>query len=226
MQENVFHWSQVVLIIQAKLLQQNVEETKGRKVTLKDMSNIKQRSKQDLNNNNQEDVVQHLKNQPGSTTEVIIDKDNNFKGISYQDQYMQNLFAKFPVMILVDAIYKLLDLRMPVYLLMCIDGDGLSEIVAMFSLGEETKEVIQQTVEVFKKHNPCWSKTKVVMSDKDFTGRDAFTSCFPGASLNICLYHTLRTFRREVTCDRLLWKSFREWPTQKPPPTMTKHWTS
>ena len=95
---------------------------------------------------------------------------------------MQNLFAKFPEMILIDALYKLFDLRMPVYLLLCIDGDGLSEVVAMFTLAEETKEVIQQTVEVFKKHNPCWFKTKVVMSDKDFTERDAFTSCFHGAS--------------------------------------------
>ena len=67
---------------------------------------------------------------------------------------------------------------MPVYLLICIDGDGLSEIVAMFTLAEETKEVIKKTAEVFKKHNPCWSKTKVVMSDKDFTERDAFTVDF------------------------------------------------
>lgn len=58
-----------------KLLQQKVEETTGRKVTLKYISNIKQRAKQDLNRNNLEDVVQHLKNQPGSTTEIIIDKD-------------------------------------------------------------------------------------------------------------------------------------------------------
>ena len=78
-----------------KLLQQKVEETTGRKVTLKDISNIKQRSKQDINKNNLEDVIQHLKNQPGSTTEVIIDKDDNFKGIFYQDKYMQNLFEKF-----------------------------------------------------------------------------------------------------------------------------------
>ena len=61
-----------------KLVQQKVEETSERKVTLKDILNIKQRSKQDLNNNNPEDVVQHLKNQPGSITEVVIDKDNNF----------------------------------------------------------------------------------------------------------------------------------------------------
>ena len=186
-----------------KILQQKVEETTGRKVTLKDISNIKQRSKQDINNNNLEDVIQHLKNQPGSITEVIVDKDNNFKGIFYQDKYMQNLFEKFPEMILVDATYKLLDLRMTVYLLMCIDGDGLSEIVAMFTLAEETKDVIQASVEIFKKHNPSCYKTKVIMSDKDFTERDAFTSCFPGAALNICLYHILRSFRREVTCEKL-----------------------
>lgn len=114
---------------------------------------------------------------------------------------MQNLFAKFPEIILVDATYKLLELRMPVYLLMCIDGDGLSEIVAMFTLAEETKEVIQETVEVFKKH--VLKRKLSCLRKTDLTERDAFTSCFPGASLNICLYHTLRTFRREVTCEKL-----------------------
>ena len=41
------------------------------------------------------------------------------------------------------------------------------------------------------------------MSDKDFTEREAFTSCFPSASLNICLYHTLCSFRREITCEKM-----------------------
>ena len=49
------------------------------------------------------------------------------------------MYRKFPELILVDATYKLLDLRMPVYLVLCIDGNGLSEIVAMFILAEETK---------------------------------------------------------------------------------------
>ena len=48
-----------------KLLQQKVEETTGRKATLKDIANIKQRSKHDMNKNNLEDVIQHLKSQPG-----------------------------------------------------------------------------------------------------------------------------------------------------------------
>ena len=64
-------------------------------------------------------------------------------------------------MILVDATYKLLDWQMPVYLLFCIVGDGLSKIVAMYTLAQETKGV-----EVFKKHSPSWSQTKVIMYGK------------------------------------------------------------
>lgn len=82
---------------------------------------------------------------------------------------MTDIYAHFPEILLVDATYKLLDLRMPVYLLMCIDGDRLSEIVAMFIVAEETKDVIQASLDLFKKHNPSWDKTKVIMSDKDFT---------------------------------------------------------
>ena len=30
-----------------------------------------------------------------------------------------------------------------------------------------------------------------------------FAQTFPGATMSICLYHTLRTFRREITTDKL-----------------------
>ena len=41
------------------------------------------------------------------------------------------------------------------------------------------------------------------MSDKEFNERDAFSNCFPSAKLLICLYHTLRSLRREVTCEKM-----------------------
>lgn len=116
---------------------------------------------------------------------------------------MQNIYTHFPEILLGDATYKLLDLRMPVYLLMGIDGDGLSEVVAMFIVAEEAKVVIQATVDLFKKHNPSWNETKVVMSDQDFTERDVFKACFPAAILSVSLYHTLRCFRREITCEEM-----------------------
>ena len=84
-----------------------------------------------------------------------------------------------------------------------MDGNGLSEIVALFILTEETKETIQTVLNVFIVKNESWEKTKVIMSDKDFVEMEVFKDCFTNASLLICLYHTLRSFRREVTCEKM-----------------------
>ena len=92
---------------------------------------------------------------------------------------------------------------MPVYLLLVVDGNGLSEIIGLFLVEEESKEVISSVVNKFKEKNEPWSKTVVIMSDKDFTERESFGSCFPDAKLLICLYHTLRSFRREVACEKM-----------------------
>ena len=73
---------------------------------------------------------------------MFVSKVNEFLGILYQDEYMKNLCNMFPEILLVDARYKLLDLRIPVYLLLEVDGIGLSKIVALFILTEETKETI------------------------------------------------------------------------------------
>ena len=61
------------------------------------------------------------------------------------------------------------------YLLFVVDGDGLGEIVVLFILA---KTVIEAIVNVFKKYDEAWSKTHVIMSDKYFNKRDAFSSYF------------------------------------------------
>ena len=65
---------------------------------------------------------------------------------------MNEMFEKFPEILLADATYKFIDLRIPVYLLLVVDGDGLSEIVVLFILTDETKIVIE-SIHVFKKYN-------------------------------------------------------------------------
>ena len=76
---------------------------------------------------------------------------------------------------------------MPVYLLLVVDGNGLSEIIGLFLVEEESKEVISSVVNKFKEKNKPWSKTVVIMSDKDFTERESFSSCFPDAKLLIAM---------------------------------------
>ena len=64
---------------------------------------------------------------------------------------MNEMFEKFPEILLADATYKFIDLRIPVYLLLVVGGDGLSEIVVLFILTDETKIVIE-SIHVFKKY--------------------------------------------------------------------------
>ena len=116
---------------------------------------------------------------------------------------MKAVFAAYPEVLLIDATYKLNELRMPVYLLLVIDSNGQSEIIGVFVTLLETAGAIQKMVSSFKSHNSDWNLTKVVMSDKDFTERTVFLTEFPRASLLICLFHTLRSMRREVTCEKL-----------------------
>ena len=103
----------------------------------------------------------------------------------------------------VNASYKLLDLRLPVYLMLCEDSNGQSEIIAVCILVTENAEGIRWMFETFKAQNAKWCDVKVVMSDKDINEREVIKEVFPDASVLICLIHTLRTFRREVTCERM-----------------------
>ena len=60
-----------------------------------------------------------------------------------------------------------------------------------------------QFLSTFKKFNPQWPEIRVIMADKDVKERDVIREVFPRASVLICLFHTLRTFRQEVTSDKM-----------------------
>ena len=56
-------------------------------------------------------------------------------------------------------------------------------------------------VYVFKEHNSAYCSTRVIMTDKDMDERDVLSEAFPNATLQLCLFHVLRIFRREVTVE-------------------------
>ena len=103
----------------------------------------------------------------------------------------------------VDATYKVNDLRMPLYLLIVENGNGQSEIVGIWVVANESEETIQAMVDIFKDQNSKWTDVKTVMADKDFVEREVFSNSFPDAKLRICLFHVLRTFRREITAEKM-----------------------
>lgn len=139
----------------------------------------------------------------GASVDVYSDGDNNLKGIFFQDQQMKSAFKAYPELLCIDATYKLLELGLPVYILVCEDSNGQSEIVAACLLVAEDAESITWMLNSFKDHNDEWERVRVVMADKDIGERDIIKICIPSAAVLICLFHTLRSLRREITCEKM-----------------------
>ena len=139
----------------------------------------------------------------GSSCHVITTDDTVVHGILYQDKEMKDMFQSFPEVLFVDATYRINNLQMALYVLLVEDGNGESEIVGFWLLREETAEMITSAVNQFVSDNPASAQVEVIMADKDFVEREAFATAFPNAMIHICCFHTLRTFRREVTVDKM-----------------------
>ena len=65
-----------------------------------------------------------------------------FTGIFFQDQLMKSNYNAYPEVLMVDATFKLNELRMPLYLILVVESNGQSEIVASI----ETEEAITKMV--------------------------------------------------------------------------------
>ncbi|KAG1665902.1 Protein FAR-RED ELONGATED HYPOCOTYL 3 [Nymphon striatum] len=141
-------------------------------------------------------------NQPynvGATVEMVVDEDNVVRGVFYQDVEMKKMFEAFPELVLIDATYRLNDLEITLYLILAVDGNMESEIVALWFLAQENREILSHMLCFFKKANSAGcEQIKVVMADKDIAGREVISEELPNAQLLVCLYHTMRNFRREV----------------------------
>lgn len=91
---------------------------------------------------------------------------------------------------------------MPLYVIMVVDGNGESEVVTLWLAANKDKVTINHLMDVFIKHNNT-TKAKCIMADKDMVERDIIAEKVPSATLMICLFHTLRTFRREITVEKM-----------------------
>ena len=58
-------------------------------------------------------------------------------------------------------------------------------------------------METFIRRNPNAEKVRLVMADKDLNERDIIKEILAWAKILICLFHTLKTFRREITMDKM-----------------------
>ena len=107
---------------------------------------------------------------------------------------MKKCLKAYSEIFFLDATYKLLELRLPVYLFMVEDSMG--ETVGI--LVAETEDNVKWMLESLRERNPEF-KPRVFMADKDFNERAIIKELFPTATVLICLFHSLRSFKREIS---------------------------
>ena len=111
---------------------------------------------------------------------------------------MKKCLKDYSEIFFLDATYKLLELRLPVYLFMVEDSMGETEVVAVGILVAETEDNVRWMLESLRERNPEF-KPRVFMADKEFNERAIIKELFPTATVLICLFHSLRSFKREIS---------------------------
>ena len=89
-----------------------------------------------------------------------------------------------------------------IYVLMVADGNGESEVIALWLVSLKDEFTINFLMDVFKKYNDR-NKMRCVMADKDMTEINIITEKLPNAYFLICQFHTLRSFRHEITTEKM-----------------------
>ena len=196
-----------------KLIQQYYAEKTGKSVFMRDIHNLAtQTARQSCSDVTASDVpaseVQALADwlkseHPTVDHHFLLDENEVVQGLYIQDAMMKDKFQKFPEVILVDSTHKTNLNAMPLFVILCIDGNGDSHVVAAFLVHHEDEVTVREMVKVFKAKNPASGETSVIITDKDMTERGIFKTELPDIELQICFFHVLRTFGREVIIDKL-----------------------
>ncbi|GBM80250.1 hypothetical protein AVEN_96885-1 [Araneus ventricosus] len=145
-------------------------------------------------------MLDSMKCIPGAVINVAYEEETKeLIGVVYfQDTRMQAVFGKLPELLIFDVTYKLNNYKLPLFVLLAVDGNGESEVVALFIIRSESKMRVGAMLDFFKENNGAWTEVEVLVGDKDFADKIVFEEKCPSAKIQICLFHALRTFKREI----------------------------
>ena len=108
----------------------------------------------------------------------------------------------WPEIVLLDGTHKLLLNGFVLLLLLVKDSNGISQIGGVALLKYETANAIAWVLKLFKAEHER-IKISCFMSDKSKAQMKALAAIFPGIVVYLCSFHTIQTFDREITCEKL-----------------------
>ncbi|KAH3772447.1 hypothetical protein DPMN_173785 [Dreissena polymorpha] len=172
-----------------KMITQQVMNETGKFLLLKDIHNLHAKLKSTTKDvTTLQSAVDHLSKCNGAYVKLVKNENSELRELYFQDARMRDIFQAYPEFLCIDATYKVNDLRMPMCIFLIENGNGQSEVVGMWSVADETEEMMTKKVRLFKEQNPSWDKVQTVRSEKDFVERERYLrkSCPKRSSKSAC----------------------------------------
>lgn len=117
---------------------------------------------------------------------------------------MKKNFRAWPQSLFLDTTYKLVIKGFPFLIINGSDSNNYTHIFACGLLADEKADTLTEFFQCFINSNPdAAQQVTSIMTDKDLTERPVLKTLFPNASLRLCIFHTCKTFEREVTPSKM-----------------------
>lgn len=184
----------------AKLMQAQLNSDERRSILLRDIHNQKKTTDAATSDGDIVTFMNEVRKIPDATVELFTDETNELQGIFFQTDRMKLFYKAYPDVLLIDATYGTNNRRMPVFLLVVVDGNGESQIVCLFITRSENYETMMKLFAKFKHENTETSKLTLAVTDKNFAERRAISESFPGIQLQLCIFHVLQVTKWMRVC--------------------------
>lgn len=184
-----------------QLVQADITNTSANHGVVKraDLYNFKYKNQHWIGDSDLEKMFNEMKNINGATIKAFHNSSNELQAVYFQDQRMKEFFDAFPELLMFDGTFSLNDRRMPLIVLLVVDGNGESQIAGFFIVKSENAAALNYLFTHFKTENPSWEKVEVILTDKAMANRNAIETQFPGVAHHLCIFHVAQIFDREIT---------------------------
>lgn len=144
---------------------------------------------------------------PGCSIHVVKDEESGeLENLFIQTTAMRENVAKFGRLIMFDYTYKINKNRMPVALVMVMDGNGDGKVGGVAFVANERKENVKSTIEAFVSSTgeEHIKNIKTAIIDKDMSELGALRELLPHVHIQLCDFHVSKVFKAEVKkrCDK------------------------
>jgi hypothetical protein len=123
---------------------------------------------------------------------------NILEYVFWQTKSMKETFKTYPNIICVDATFNLNRSGYPLYIIITIDANFETRIVALGLVSSDKRgDIVKAFFQWFNDENPENPLIKTIIADKNETQLNVFVELYPTANVSLCLYHVMKSMKLE-----------------------------